>query len=178
MKKITTLIKYYYKEYLRLPIRNFTIGMSNLRRWLPIVWKDRDWDKHYIMEPLLFKLRNHIEYMKHHSHVECAPEQVRTMSECLELLEKVHDEWTYYEDPACLKHEEKWGKSEFYTVPCEDRPGSWRLMDRNEERYTEEELKQKNKEYILNIRIAQNKRQRDFEVAMEIFVQNFDKWWD
>ena len=171
-------LKYYYKEYLRLPIRNFTIGISNVIRWMPLIWKDRDWDHHFIMEPLIFKLKKHIEYLEKYSHVECAPKQIQTMSECLELLIKVHDEWTYYEADSHDKHELKWGKSDFYTVECEDRPGSWRLMDRNEERYTEEEVKQKNKEFIISTKIAQQKRQRDFEEAMEIFVKNFDSWWD
>ena len=171
-------IKYYYKEYLRLPIRNFSIGMSNLRRWLPIIWKDRDWDKHFIMEVLVFKLRKHKEYLEKHAHTESSPEQIQSMSECLQLLEQVHDEWTYYEQPASKKHEEKWGKSDFYTEPCEDRPECHRLKDRNDERYTEAEVKQKNEEFILNNRIALHKRKRDFEVAMEIFVQNFDSWWD
>jgi hypothetical protein len=145
---------------------------------MPLVWRDRDWDKTYIMEPLLFKLRRHIEYMKLHGYDADASGKILTMSECLELLEKVNDEWTNYEGPAHLKHEEKWGKSEYYTVPCEDLPGYVQIMNRNEERYTEEELKQKNKELMLTIRIAQNNRQKDFKVAMEIFTQNFDTWWD
>ncbi len=170
-------LKYYYDEWIRIPIRNFRVGVQNLFGWFPIVWKDRDWDKHYIMEVLIYKLKRNRQYMIDHGHVE-NDKQIATMSECIELLEKVHDEWEHYEEPAYRKHEEKWGKSEHYTEPCEDRPGTYRLRDRNDERYTEEQLKQKNREFIINSRIAHLKRQRDFEEAMSIFVNHYDSWWD
>jgi hypothetical protein len=170
-------LKYYYNEWIRIPIRNFRVGILNLFRWLPIVWRDRDWDKHYIMEVLIFKLKKNRQYSIDHGHV-VNDEQIRTMTECIELLEKVHNEFDNYEEPAYLKHQEKWGKTEHYFVPCEDRPDMYELKDRNDERYTEEEVKQKNHEFIISSRIAHQKRQRDFEVAMEIFVSNFDSWWD
>lgn len=178
MENLISEIKSRYENYVRIPIRDFTIGISNLRRWLPIVWKDRDWDKHYLMEPLLFKLRNHIEYTKNHGHLASGPDQIRSMTECLELLEKVHGEWTNYEYPEILKHEARWGKSDFYSVKCENRPGIYVLKDRNDERYTEQELNIKRQSTLMASRIAHNKRKRDFEVAMEIFVKNFDSWWD
>ena len=30
--------------------RNFIKGIKNLFKWFPIVWKDRDWDDHFIFE--------------------------------------------------------------------------------------------------------------------------------
>ena len=177
MKNLISNLKYFERDYFRIPFRDLKIGILNLWRWLPIVWNDRDWDKHYIMEVLIFKLKKNRQYSIDHGHV-VNDNEIRTMSECIELLEKVHNEWDNYEEPAYNKHEEKWGKTEFYTVPCEDRPGSYLLKDRNDEKYTKEENKQKDKERILASKIAYNHRRRDFEVAMEIFVQNFDKWWD
>jgi hypothetical protein len=38
------------------------------------------------------------------------------------LLEKVHNEWENYEEPAYVKHEEKWGKSDYYTEALEENP--------------------------------------------------------
>ena len=178
MKKVIAEIKYFGKDYIRIPIRNFKIGISNLWKWLPLVWKDRDWDNHFIMEPMIFKLKNHIEYQKNYSHLQNADEQIRTMSECLELLEKVHDSWTHYEEHSHDEHIEKWGKAEHYTEPCEDRPGSYRLKDRREDRMTPEEIKQMHEEWI-GISIATSeKRKADFKKAMDIFVENFDSWWD
>ena len=36
--------------------KNFVKGVKNLWKWFPVIWKDRDWDDHYIFEVLKFKL--------------------------------------------------------------------------------------------------------------------------
>lgn len=36
--------------------RNFYTGIRNLIKWFPVIWKDRDWDHHYIYHILDFKL--------------------------------------------------------------------------------------------------------------------------
>jgi hypothetical protein len=153
------------------------VGLKNLFAWFPIVWKDRDWDKHYIMEMLIFKLKRNRQYMIDHGHL-VNDKQIASMTECIDLLEMVHNEWENYEEPAAKKHAEKWGETQFYTEPCEDRPNAYRLKDRNDERYNEEQLKQKSHEFIISSRIAHSKRQRDFDTAMQIFSSNFDSWWD
>ena len=38
-------------------------GIKNLVRWFPIIWRDRDWDDHYIFEVLKFKLKNQSKYI-------------------------------------------------------------------------------------------------------------------
>jgi len=40
--------KYYHKDFIR--------GVKNLWKWLPVVWKDRDWDPSHIYKILQFKL--------------------------------------------------------------------------------------------------------------------------
>ena len=69
MKNILAEIRYFGKEYFRIPVRDFLTGISNLWKWLPIIWKDRDWDKHYIMEIFIFKLKRNRDYMINHGHV-------------------------------------------------------------------------------------------------------------
>lgn len=177
MKKILADIKYFGKDYIRIPIRDFRIGISNLWKWLPIIWKDKDWDKHYIMEILIFKMKKNRDYMVNYGHVE-NKRAIATMTECIDLLEKVHNEWDNYEEHSHDEHEKKWGKSEYYTVPCEDRPGSYLLKDRREDRMKPEEIEQMKKEFILASKIAALKRQKDFKVALEIFLEEFDGWWD
>ena len=38
-------------------IKSFIISIKNLIKWFPIIWKDRDWDDHYIWEIMKNKLR-------------------------------------------------------------------------------------------------------------------------
>lgn len=37
---------------------NIIEGIKNLIKWFPLVWKDRDWDYHFLYEILHFKLKN------------------------------------------------------------------------------------------------------------------------
>jgi hypothetical protein len=177
MKNILAEIKYFGKEYFRIPVRDFRTGISNLWRWLPIIWKDRDWDKHYIMEIFIFKLKRNRDYMINHGHT-VNDRAIATMTECIDLLEKVHNEWDNYEEHSHDKHEEKWGKSEYYTEPCEDRPGSYSLKDRREDRMSPEDIEQMKKEFIIACKISSQKRKTDFKHALEIILEEFDGWWD
>jgi len=103
---------------------------------------------------------------------------IATMTECIDLLEKVHNEWENYEEHSHDEHEKKWGKSEYYTEPCLDRPGSYLLKDRREERMTPEDIEQMKKEFIVASKIAALKRKNDFKHALEIIHEEFDGWWD
>lgn len=38
-------------------IRDFKYGIRNLIDWFPIIWRDRDWDYHYLLVMLSFKLK-------------------------------------------------------------------------------------------------------------------------
>lgn len=37
-------------------IRKFYIGIKNLIFWFPIIWRDRDWDYHYLLKVMSHKL--------------------------------------------------------------------------------------------------------------------------
>lgn len=161
----------------RIFFRNLYIGFRNIIEWIPIIWKDRDWDKDYIMEILIYKLKRNRQYMIDHGHV-VNDNQILTITECIDLLEKVHNEWENYEEPAYRKYEEKWGKSDYYTEPSKENFNCYVLKDHNDERYTEEELEKKSKDFLLSSKIGNLKRKRDFKHAMEIFVDEFDSWWD
>lgn len=52
-----------FKEWLtdtirraRRPPRTFIENISRVVKWTPVIWKDRDWDEHYLVTVLQFKL--------------------------------------------------------------------------------------------------------------------------
>ena len=56
----------YFISNLFTPITVFKEGVIRLFKWLPIIWKDRDFDEHYMVEILQFKLQQMAElHMKH-----------------------------------------------------------------------------------------------------------------
>jgi len=69
--------------------------IKNLIRWFPIIWKDKDWDDHYIWEILKTKLKHQSEYIGRRDHHTRAQYDAQRMMLCVRLIEKIQDE--YYE---------------------------------------------------------------------------------
>ena len=66
--------------------RDIQYGVRNLWRWLPFIWRDRNWDHGYLGEMLLKKLK----YMKPeiHIHVIAGPHH-DALDRCIVLLEEL-----------------------------------------------------------------------------------------
>ena len=74
------------------PIRYFFKSISNIIRWVPILWKDRDWDHSFIYAILSFKLKNQSEYIrKVDAHTSSQYDSDKMML-CVRLIEKVKEE--------------------------------------------------------------------------------------
>ncbi len=97
-------------------IRNFFVSVKNLIRWFPIIWKDRDWDDHYIWEILKNKLRWQAKYIGDRDFHTRAEMDARRMRLCANLIDKVQDE--FYSSEYMDYHESKW---DFLDIP--DKPG-------------------------------------------------------
>ena len=62
-----------FKEWLsyttrraRHPPRTIIENISRVIKWTPVIWKDRDWDEHYLVTVLQFKLKQMaILHIKH-----------------------------------------------------------------------------------------------------------------
>lgn len=49
---------------IRYAFRLLKYGLKNLWRWFPVIWKDKDYDDHFIFEILKFKIKNTAEYIE------------------------------------------------------------------------------------------------------------------
>jgi hypothetical protein len=94
-------------------IKRFFRRVYNLYRWLPIIWKDQDWDDHYIWEVLKFKLKNQAEYIKTKGHHVDNERDAQRMMTCVRLIEKL--QIGYYEHEYTEYHE-----SESIFTPSEE----------------------------------------------------------
>ena len=100
--------KYMHREFIR--------GVKKLWYWFPIIWKDRDWDDHYIFEVLKHKLISQAKYIGDRDIHTKTQQDARRMKLCISLIEKIQDE-TYsmeYIDYHKTKH---------WFEPCQDREG-------------------------------------------------------
>jgi len=83
--------------------RNIKYGIKNLWKWLPTIWKDRDWDDHYIFEILKVKLKHQSEYIGSGDIYVDAKYHTERMMWCVRLIEKIQDE--YYANEYMDYHE-------------------------------------------------------------------------
>jgi hypothetical protein len=63
--------RYYHKQ--------LYYGIRNLIKWFPVIWKDRDWDQHYIYRVLEFKLTQQaygIARRDIHTEAQCTAEKM------------------------------------------------------------------------------------------------------
>ena len=101
--------KYYHKY--------FKQGVKNLIYWFPVIWKDRDWDEHYIYEVLKHKLKTQAKYIDNRDFHTRAKQDAKRMRLCVKLIQLCQDE-PYTSEYMDYEKERVW------FTPCEDRPGS------------------------------------------------------
>jgi len=100
--------RYYHKDFIS--------GVKNLYKWLPIIWKDRNWDHFYIYQIIEFKLRNQAKYIGNKNRHTTSKENARDMLICADLIAKIKE--GYYDGEYMDYH-----KSEFEFLPLDDKPG-------------------------------------------------------
>ena len=73
--------------------RDIAQGFRNLWKWFPLIWKDRDWDDHFIFEVLKFKIKNTARYIKKNNRYIGCERDVQTMMTCVRLIEKIQNQF-------------------------------------------------------------------------------------
>ena len=177
--------KYYHKY--------FKQGVKNIIYWFPVIWKDRNWDSHYIFEILQHKLKAQANYIGKRDFHTRAQLDAKRMRLCVKLIKKVQEEdYTMeYMDYA---------KDRVWFTPCEDREGS--------SRYNSEEVWEKYDDYfdkyplvykkvlkgegvftlngrddsemkrVIAMNIAHLNHDRARKLLFKIMEENIEGWWD
>jgi len=167
------------------PFRDFYRRVRNVLRWLPTIWKDRDWDHSYINEILIRKLEFTRDFYL--SDKPYSSEASRTADEIQEAISRLHqtrDSWEFYEDSALEQLELKWGRTTFKSIPygyAKDGSVLTYQMETvydNEKVFTPEDKEQYSKEYREAMKQAQKDYMKDKIKAYKFIAKNIDKWWD
>jgi hypothetical protein len=75
----------------------FIYGVKNLYKWFWVIWKDRNWDNHYIFEILKFKLEKQANYMSKGNWHESSKRDAELMMVCVRLINKIQNE-SYFDE--------------------------------------------------------------------------------
>ena len=77
----------YFISNLITPITVFKEGVIRVFKWLPVIWKDRDFDEHYMVEILQFKLQQMAELHMKHGVTVSRYETAQELLQAIHLLE-------------------------------------------------------------------------------------------
>ena len=143
-------------------IRAIIDGIVNVFKWLPIVWRDRDWDYGYFDEMILFKLKQMEKYFRSEPHI-------------IEDWEKVADEIKETIDTFQRSIDDNYAEElgyvyEPFKFESIEGSGLSRLVSNK----TEEE---KRKDYEI-IKKAMQMQSRDRRRAFVLMARHSRGWWD
>ena len=177
--------KYYHKY--------FKQGIKNIWYWFPIIWKDRDWDGHYIFEILQHKLTAQANYIGRRDFHTRAQQDARRMRLCVNLIQKLQDD--FYE----MEHMD-YVKDRHWFTPCNDGTGNslwnseiiWEKYDEYFAKYPLIYKKVMKGEGVFGLdgknesdikhRIAMNiahiNHDRAHKLLFRIIEENIQGWWD
>jgi hypothetical protein len=166
-------------------------GIQNLIYWFPIIWKDRNWDGHYIYEVMKHKLKAQANYIGRRDFHTRAQLDAKRMRLCVSLIEKVQDD--FYQMEYMDYH-----KDRVWFTPCEDRPDLhqynseevWEKYDEYFKKYPlvykrvlkgEGSIDRKGREedkHIIAMNIAYLNHDRARKLLFRIMEENIEGWWD
>jgi hypothetical protein len=166
--------------------KDFVKGIKNLIYWIPLIWKDRDYDNHYIFEVLKHKLKSQAKYIAEKNFHERAQTDARNIRICVSLIEKIQDE-TYRMEYFNYAKERSWFE------PCKDNPEylTWEreeLWENYDEYFAKYKLIHKrvlngegtfsldSKKHIA-MNISHINQDRASKLFHKIFEDNVERWW-
>ena len=154
-------IKEIYWSKIGYKVRGFFTSVGNLIKWFPVIWKDRDWDDHYIFEVFKFKLEKQAKYIKEKGFHTNSDLDAKRMMLCVKLMKKVQEEFYIME---YMDYEDK----DFFFVPTgddiEDVLGGYYM----ETRLKKENLNDFFKKYpLVYKKIVTNKKHQIFKIDNE-----------
>lgn len=176
----------YYHKYAKQ-------GIKNIIYWFPIIWKDRDWDSHYIFEILQHKLVAQAKYIGDRDFHTRAQLDAKRMRLCVKLIKKVQEE-------DYIMEYMDYAKDRVWFTDCEDRPGSslynseevWEKYDeyfakyplvykrvmKGEGVFTLNGRDEADMKRIIAMNIAHLNHDRARKLLFKIMEQNIEGWWD
>lgn len=190
-KKAIDSVSLWWENEGRFFWRHFKTGIKNLWYWLPIIWKDRNWDDSFIFTILSHKLKAQSEYIGNGNIHTRAKRDAEVMMTCVRLIERVKDEWyvmeymDYHKNKTWFEpYEGKEGYSKWVSRELEENFDDYfakypliykRVM--NGEGVYDLEGREDNKN-VIAMNIAKINHDRARKLLFKIMEQNIERWWN
>jgi hypothetical protein len=176
--------RYYHKDFAK--------GIKNLWKWFPVIWKDRDWDDHYIFEVLKFKINKQADYIGDRNIHVNAKRDAEIMRLVNRLIKLNQDEFygMEYMDYHETKYDfiptdktEKWFTmedeliSERFDEYFKKYPRQYKRVISGEINRYRRPFEEKDKKLIA-MEIAHENQDRCHKLIFKLLEGNIQKWWD
>ena len=165
-------------------IRDFCTGVSNIIKWFPTIWRQRDWDSDFIFNILQKKIEFQRECLvnsNRHSRIDI---DNRDMTTVLNLIDRVRND--YY---SMEIHD--YEDSDYLLKEVEGSPKLKRLeINVKSERYSEylskykSSLRQVYKKYPQATKrdycmyVARHNQEKAKDLLFKILNERIERWWD
>ena len=172
--------------------KTFKTGVKNIVYWLPIIWKDRNWDHRYIYTILEHKLKAQSKYIGGRDWHEGAKRDAEIMMTCARLINKVSDEFysseytDYHKDKHWFTPSTKEGYSDWNSRTLHEDfdkyfakyPLSYKKVMNGSGPFNLDGKDANDVKKSIAMNIAYVNQERAHKLLFKILQENIEKWWD
>jgi hypothetical protein len=167
-----------FKEKNMYRIKVFFRQCYNVIRWLPVIWRDRDWDHHYFNEILIKKLEHKRDFfLSDRTHLARAKETAEQIQTAINMLHQTRDSWEFYDCVVLQELDAKWGEGVVRFEPIPGTDSSEMHIDHDGVK-TKEDKDQYAKEFAKLSNEASKRYKHDKRSAYKYLADHIDYWWD
>ena len=173
-----------WRSYSPVWFLEFVRGIQNLIHWLPVIWKDRHWDDHYIFEVLKHKIKLQQKYIVNSNRHTRVNTDNRDMTIVLNLIERIQDDYYALE---CYEYE----NSKFRFEPAGDEKHTIEqdVISENYDAYLKKyktsvravmkkDMETTIDKHKLCFWVAQHNQQKAHDLLFRILKERLTWWWD
>ena len=171
-------IYYWLNSNILWRFRYFYYGVKNIIRWIPTIYKDKDWDHSFMTDILVKKLENKRDFfLSGKAYAARSEELAAEIQIAINGLKKTKDSWDFYEEPAYDTHNEKWGEPIFNWEKREDNLSELKI-NRTGIILTPELEEESRKEFSQLMEDTNKQYIADKIEVYKYIAEKQDGWWD
>lgn len=163
-----------WKRYTPTWFNEMVEGICNIVRWIPVLYKDRDWDDYYITKLLQKKIEHQREYIvKHNRHTRVDYDNQK-MTLLLNLLEREHEAYYEQEYMDCITYR----RDVLFEVVHEDFDSYLHKYRTTSRKIMAEHKDEEFNAHRIAFYISRHKQEQNRSLIWEVLKRYSEMWWD
>lgn len=176
MSKIRQFWYFLRKKEPIATIRDICAGIYYVFKWLPVIWKDRQWDYVFILIILRHKLKMMRDFFNEDAIYVGADKDAKDMDLCIKLMNRL------IEDDYLMNlfkyHDEKWGELRTHSIQVPDKPDMYKLEFEVPNVKTESDKRKEEVQRNFLYKQEYKQKQQDLELLTKMINKHLFYWWD